>query len=336
MDLENDTPFAALALPLLDADGREKLLVVVKATFDVASEKPRRADAQPPVRVEDELRGDPGKSSLEAASDLAPGKPGTDVLVEGSAYTQPSDRTSVLVAVRLGPLTKGVRVFGDRVWQRGVAGLVPSAPKPFASIEVTWERAFGGTDETAGGAAHPENPVGVGFRGKASTLSTAGTPLPNVEAPAALLRSAGDRPAPAGLGPILPHWRARERHAGTRDDAWRNDRAPFPPRDFDPRFWQSAPPDQILAGHLVGGEPLKVVGMTPDRPLEVALPRLAPTVIVGLGARELEAPPGACDTVAVDCEKRTVSLAWRTLVDIHGSVPRLSWVHVAKGTSDGV
>jgi hypothetical protein len=335
MDLENDTAFAALAHPLLDGDGREKLLVVVKATFELVGGKPRLAEEQPPVLVEDAYRGEPGKSSLLAASDLVPRKPATDLLVEGRAYTQPSDRTSVLVAIRLGPITKGVRVFGDRSWQRGLSGLVPSAPKPFESVEVTWERAFGGTDETAGGAAHPDNPVGVGFRGKGSTLPTAGAPLPNVEAPAELLRSSGDRPPPAGLGPVQAHWRSRALHAGTMDDRWRKDRAPFPPQDFDPRYWQYAPPDQILPRHLSGGEPLKVVGMTPDGPLELALPRLAPAVVVGIGVRDVAAPPGACDTVVVDSEKKAVTLVWRTLVDVHGSVPRLSVVHVAKGTSDG-
>jgi hypothetical protein len=334
MDLLNDTPFAAERALFLDSTGRERLLVVLKATFSVASGRPTPADEQLPVATADAYRDDPARSSLLEPCDLVPFKPATDVLVRGCAYTSDRDRTSVLAAFRLGPIKKGVRVLGDRVWERTLGLSSKSAPEPFAKMELTWERAFGGTDESTGRTDHcEENPVGVGFRGRGSQLPVAGTPLPNVEDPVKPLGSPGDRPPPAGFGPLAPHWRQRARYAGTYDEAWRTTRHPFLPQDFDPRFHQVAPPDQIYPSYVQGGEPVKAAGMTPDRPIEFALPTLHPRVAAMVGDME-EAMAGVCDTVILDCEKKTVSLVWRASLVVHGRVPRVRWIQIEAGGTD--
>src|SRR3712207_9360361 len=69
------------------------------------------------------------------------------------------------VRVSVGPASKTVRVFGDRVWDAGPAGAATKWVAPFERMPLVWERAFGGADQTdRGPTADPRNPVGTGFR----------------------------------------------------------------------------------------------------------------------------------------------------------------------------
>jgi hypothetical protein len=330
MDLVNLTPFAADRHLFLDGRGREQLLVVVKATWSIAGETPGVAEDQLAVSVADEYRGDPGVSSLLGACDLIPGKPGTDVLIEGFAYGTSPGRTEALVAIQVGALRKGFRVVGDRV---GTA-FGASAPRPFEKMEITWERAFGGTDASVPGKIDlfEENPVGVGFRTRGSKLPSS-APLPNLEAIDTPARAIGGRIPSVGVGPVAPNWKSRTRHAGTYDARWRKERFPFLPLDFDPRYYQVAPPDQVLPGYLKGGERVRIAGMTPDAPIAFSIPVLAPQVTVEIGDDEEAAPAGQCDTVLVDTDRKEVTLTWRTMVDVHGRVPRVRSIRVEAGAS---
>ncbi|ATB51273.1 hypothetical protein MYMAC_006931 [Corallococcus macrosporus DSM 14697] len=329
MDLYNLTPFTAGRFIFLDGTGRESLLVVVKATFALQEGRAVIATAQAPLTLADEYRGEPARSSLLRASDLAPFKPATDVLLDGFAYTGRRSRTEVLVALQVGTITKGVQVFGERVWDTSFGIPSLSSPRPFERMELTWERAFGGTDDS-----HPEyperceaNPVGRGFRSTRSRRGLDGLPLPNLEDPRAPLRSTRERPLPCGFGPLPPHWTPRARLAGTYDDTWQKERLPLLPEDFDERHHLVAPADQWLAGYVQGGEPVKVVGATPEGVLEFPLPALLPEVVVKLGAAR-ETPPCRCDTVHIDCERKLLTLVWRARCGIHGRVPSLHWVKV--------
>ncbi|AGC49032.1 hypothetical protein MYSTI_07760 [Myxococcus stipitatus DSM 14675] len=335
MDLYNLTPFTAGRFVFLDGSGRESLLVVVKATFALQNGRAVVAESQAPLTLADEYRGEPARSSLLSVSDLAPFKPATDVLLEGFAYAGRRSRTEGLVGLRVGAMTKGVQVFGERVWE-SLAGIPSiSAPRPFERMELTWERAFGGTDDSH--PDHPErceaNPVGRGFRSVRSRRGVHGLPLPNLEAPRELVRSTRERPPPCSFGPLPPHWTPRARHAGTYDDAWRRERLPLLPEDFDERHHLVAPADQRLSGYVQGGEPVKVVGATPEGALAFPLPSSRLEVIIKLGAAR-ETPPCLCDTVHIDCERKLLTLVWRARWGVHGRVPSLHWVKVqlARGT----
>lgn len=143
----------------------------------------------------DEYLDEPGTSSLAHASEMALHKPAGEVILSGCAYApRPSD-TEVMVTLRLLPLQKTVRVIGDRVWEE--ARGAPSRPRPLAKVPLVYERAFGGRDATGRvPEACPENPVGVGFRGKGSRLPVAGAALPNLEDPQSPMRGPNDRTAP--------------------------------------------------------------------------------------------------------------------------------------------
>src|SRR5262249_19035840 len=157
---------------------------------------------------------------------------------------------------------------GDRVWQAGLVLTTASRPKPFATMPLVWERAFGGTDHKEGQPdrlyAEDRNPIGAGFRIANGQKKLDGLPLPNLEDPRDLIASWKGRPAPVGFSPTCPAWEPRRKLAGTYDADWLRHRIPYLPRDFDPRFFQTAPPGLAAPGHFQGGEEVEVRGATPD------------------------------------------------------------------------
>jgi hypothetical protein len=56
--------------------------------------------------------------------------------------------------------------------------------------------------------------------------------------------------------------------------AWRRERAPLWPLDFDPRFCQVAPSDQQVPGFLHGGETCRLLNLTPEGSTTFVLPKL--------------------------------------------------------------
>ncbi len=202
-------------------------------------------------------------------------------------------------------------VTGDRYWRAGAGGYDMTLPAPFTSMPLTWERAWGGREETPlGPREEPRNPVGTGFRATDGVQSFDGIPVANVEDPAAPITSWRDHPAPCGFGPIGPHWEPRRSYAGTYDEAWQNDRAPYLPDDFDPRFLQVAPPGFITPTPLVGGEAVVLRGLSTPGDLSFALPRadLAVTFVLDGTAH---ARPVVLDTVTIEPDALRLTMVWR-------------------------
>lgn len=329
MDVFNLTPFVAERFIFLDSTGLEVLLIVVKATFAWQDGRATVAPAQEPVTLVDEYRGEPAGTSVRRASDLAPYKPATDVLLEGFAYPEDRWQTKGRVALRLGKLSKDVQVIGDRVWDRTLGIVSVSSPRPFDRMELTYERAFGGGDDSNPDTPErcEDNPVGRGFRATRSKRALDGTPLPNLEAPAQPVRAPADRPPPQGFGPVAPHWRPRASYAGTCDAAWARETLPFLPADFDDRYYLAAPSDQRHAPYVRGGEPVQVAGATPDGIWELTIPQVRPELIVKVGGKK-ETPACPCDTVILDCERKFMTLVWRARLVVQGRVPDVQWIKV--------
>lgn len=270
--LFNSTPYSAERTFARDRDGAEVWIVVVKATFVIHTDgSTAPAPKQEPIHHIPQCIGAPGASSLRYDSDLLPSRPATDVILHGHAYAplgQPV--TQLEVGLRVGPITKSLRVYGDRTWQRGRFGPVLSEPESFIRMPLIYERAFGGTD--ANGAVEPRNPLGLGF--SSASNSCIGRRAPNIEDLRHLLRNTDERPPPAGFGPIASHWAPRAQRAGTYDSRWERERMPLVPGDFDDRYYQSAPDDQQVPGYLKGGEQVELHNLTPEGRLSFQLPRV--------------------------------------------------------------
>jgi hypothetical protein len=311
LQLKNLTPFEGTLLVMPDADGIDTVFTVIKATFALADGLPL-ASAQLPVTLAAQYHGDPGTSSVRVPSDVCLAKPGTDVLLLGSAWA-PAQRPVrwMDVSLTVGAVSRTVRVFGDRHWEDGPAGAAASAPEPFVRMPLVWERAFGGADETPKGpVADARNPVGTGFRAPDGSKLVDGLPLPNLEDPVAPISSWKERPQPACFAPLAAHWQPRVSYAGTYDAAWQKTRAPYLPADFDARFFQLAPPSLVSAPHLTGGELVDVRGTTPHGWLQFNLPfvNLGVSYRLDSGVRER---PALLDTVIVDSDVARLIMVWR-------------------------
>jgi len=323
-DLDNQTDFAAERNWVRDRNGAEVWIVSVKGTYDIQPDGTLAvAKEQEAVRFGPEYRGDPVSSSLLYETDLMPTKAATDVILNASAYAPYGEPTQqVDVSLRIGNWHKTLRVFGDRYCDY-LLGLTITSPEPFERLPITYERAFGGTDQND---KNPKkhgwdrrNPVGTGFATKAEHLAQ--RLAPNVEDPRFLISSWKDRPAPAGFGPISGHWSPRVELAGTYDDRWQNERLPLVPADFDERFYQFAPVDQQLA-NLRGGEEVVLANLTPAGDLRFRLPRVALAFETDFGIESAQ-HRSMLHSVIIEPDIPRLMMVWQTALPCHPKVLKL-------------
>ena len=318
-----------------DERGVDTLYVIVKATFAICAAKSSLAIAeeQVPPQAADEYWGEPDTSSLKYSTDMHLPKPTTDVALVGQAWTtdaRKKDQVNVLLSVA--ERSKVLRVFGDRVWIRRLMGCKMSPPEPFESIPLVYERAYGGVHqvdpESETTLAEERNPVGRGFRGKRKAKHMADQLLPNIEDPGRLIRRVGDRDAPQGFGFVAPAWLPRRSFAGTYDEAWQENRAPYLPDDFDSRFFNAAHPDMVFDRYLKGGEPVEVIHASRSGQLKFRLPVCELDVKVAVAGTS-EKPAMNLETVLVEPDDDRVSLVWRGGVSCDKKLLRVEEVRIA-------
>jgi hypothetical protein len=326
----NLTPFAAGHFLLLDARGTETLTLAVKASFFL-SPQARLTPLEPqlPIHMEPVFHGEVGASSLKYESDAVLPKLTTDVVLLGHAHAPAPRTTQVEVSLRVGALSRQVLVLGDRVWDTFMGSASMSHPLPFEQMPLTYERAYGGWDrgDPERPVAEPRNPVGTGFIAQPSRTRCDGIRLPNLEDPHHRIRHPRDRPAPAGLGFIAPHWQPRLQLAGTHDEAWQQQRFPLAPLDFNPRYHNAAHPELQSPAFLVGGEPLEILHASSRGPLRFQLPTYRFEGVVMLRSRR-QAFPLNLDTVLIDTDAHHLVMTWRGALPIHRRVHELAWAKV--------
>ncbi|MCC6521763.1 MAG: DUF2169 domain-containing protein [Polyangiaceae bacterium] len=293
MTLANNTPYAAEAIPFFAPDGREIVLVVVKATFARVGQQALRAERQMPVRLVDLPhvpaetgfapngpfqpagpeaapgdKGPPLEVSPRYPSDVAVEKRGMDVVFVADAVSRSPVR-SLEVGLSLGPHALGLRVHGERVFERARGGLGFGPAVPFERRPLVWELAYGGTSDDFA-TVERQNPVGRGLA--AGKLD--GKPAPCIEEAASPL-SPGKATEPAGVGAVPTHWSPRAEHAGTFDQSWLEDRMPLAPHDYDVRAGNVAAPKLQLPEPLAPGAVVAALGVAPEGLWSFALPELA-------------------------------------------------------------
>jgi hypothetical protein len=337
MELLNATPMRAAYTVGLDPDGRERAVVVVKGTFTLpdGAGAARLAEEQLEPVVADVHGGEPGLSSVVHESDFAPVKPRCDVLVNGVAHA-PGGRPAEAVRVGLsvaGRFDKVINVFGDRVWQRSITGSVPGDPRPFLTMPVTYEQAYGGVDTDP---ERPErvqsfaaNPIGKGFYPYTDRKHLEGKPLPNTAEPGRPVTARTGSYAPLALGALGRNFATRLAFAGTYDEAWLEEHFPFLPPNFDVRYYQAAPLDQQI-DHPTADERFVLTNLTPSGHLEFILPHLEIPVEWSTTGHEHEAVVAALDTIVVEPEARRVLCTWRASRALRKNIFELARVVIGR------
>jgi hypothetical protein len=313
--LDNRTPYAAERNWTRDKQGVHHWVVAVKATFDIGpAGKLTLADEQPPPLLAPEYRGEPGKSSLRADSDLLVPRPGTDVILDACAHApKGKPAATVPVSLRVAGLEKSLVVYGTRVYYRGAVGLTTTAPRPFTVQPIHYEWAFGGAD-----TANPDprkhridarNPTGKGFAVDERRLEN--QPAHVVEYPSGNPAKMG----PAGFGPIDRAWSPRLELAGTYDAKWDKTKKPLLPDDYDEQFGMAAPADQRFPKPLRGGETVTLVNMTPEGAVRFDLPRISLGFTSYFSGRT-EQHPATLATVFIATEEKKLGVVWQSTLRV--------------------
>jgi hypothetical protein len=239
-------------------------------------------------------------------------------------------------------------VVGDRV-ARFADGGPPSFtdPEPFTTMQLRYERAYGGTDVYSDPKVpypYPRNPLGRGFVVRNTARTVDGLSLPNLEDPLAPLTPEslclGDyaaweaRPMPVGFGWFPKSWLPRALLAGIMpadravEKELRQAYAQLLPkdqreaylkhgiRDMDYRFFNGASVG-LAVPFLEGGEWVATENLSPDGHLSFQLPQASPRIGLDIG-EGVQEPDVALHTVMIRLDERQVDMVWRGAVPYRG------------------
>ena len=321
MNIDNDTSLQVAAIPSKWPDDRYFLTIIVKGTFPMSSDGSADLAAdQLPIFYADELNDENG--SIRFAADIAPFKPRADIALVGCAHAPQQIPVRELdIGMRVGSLTKIIRVFGDRHWERGglLLNLRSTIPEPFTVMDVIYERAFGGIDQE-GQESCLENLAGVGLVGKKRKQATIeGVALPNLEDPENLIKSFKDHPRPMGFGFINSAWKPRTDYLGAYDEDWKETRAPELAKDFQFNFYNAVPLDQQISSYLTGREEVELINLSPHGKVKFQLSPLKPTITLSR-VSDTESPAERVkmnlDTVCFIPEDNQFYQVWRGIYQI--------------------
>lgn len=312
-EIDNHTRLAHAMLPLIDEAGMPVLVPLVQACFHIAPDGALTlADPQPAVALGGIEHEPPGENGWRMEPQAAFFKPGCDVVVNGHALAPHRGASQMLVEVAVGKLVRRALVLGPRHLLRGSR---ITAPEPFERVPLLHSEAFGGWDrrntDPQEHRSEPRNPAGRGFRDPRLSKD-AEVSLPAIEDPARPIQRYGDQPEPVGFGFVPAHWLGRTRWAGTYDSQWQAQRMPLLPTDFDRRFFLAASPGLVQEAAFVGGEPVRLGGLTASGPITFRLPSLG-TVLCNLHLRgqKRQALKMQLDTVVIDTDAMQLLMLWR-------------------------
>lgn len=302
-----------------DKSGWEHVLVVMKATFSIPEDGgiPKPLPPQP-LAMKDDFDGKPGLSAPLYENDFASRKAMCDVVFRAHAHAPHGKPVKSLdVAVQVGKMVKAIHVVGNRHWEKNLLLIRHSEPERFVAMPLHFGRAFGGCapyeeDGEMRQEGYPPNPVGTGFSKRKEYPVVHGMRLPNLEVPGKSL-SRPDEPYPAiALSPTARNFYPRYTYAGTYDERWKNEIAPFLPDDFDERYFQCAPEDQQIP-YPIGGEEVCLINVMPNRPgVRFRLPKLdSMPVRIMFRTGEIQEHSANADTLFIDTTAGLFSVVWR-------------------------
>lgn len=307
MKTKNRTPFLFGAKVTSRQPSQLEMTMVVRGRFSLRPNEPvtplTKDTGFPQGFLTGELFHEEDEERLGEClypGDFADYKLNAEVFVQGTCYP-PGGRpvTETYVEFSVGAWSKGLRVVGRRVWTDAVFGDPFTAPAPFTKMPLTYANAFGGP-------AYAWNPAGKGFD----------TPeLPTVEAVGQPVRGRGDKPMPAGFGPLNPTWPQRAGKMGRQYGAkYKAERAPFYAEDFDWTYFSAAPLDQQIKGHLRGDEELCFINLHPTaREVRARLPSLRIRAFVDDVEGRFREVRLSLDTLHANLDDGVLTLTWRGL-----------------------
>ncbi len=312
LQINNTTPFVTHLSLFPDENGVDTVYPTIKATFQLNGDI-RLADEQQEIAEADQYADEPGNSSLLRASEVMPLKPATDFYLIGHAYAPGKQAVPELdVSIAINEKINRLRVIGDRIWKDAFFGASASKPIPFEKMELCFERAYGGQDVTRKGVevSFAANPIGKGYMHSKSERRIDGLHLPNIENPDKLIKRPQDQPEPVGFFPLPACWEPRLNYAGTYDETWERNRAPYLPKDFNLRFYNAGQPNLVFSPYLSGSEQIELINLSPSGRLNFKLPEFRFNVKAQING-ELLPIDVLLETVCVEPDESRLTMIWK-------------------------
>jgi hypothetical protein len=176
------------------------------------------------------------------------------------------------------------------------------------------------------------NPIGRGWHRITQKELVDGTPMPNTEETNNPVRNPNGSYRPMALGPVGRNWPHRIKLAGTYDQHWQDNVFPFLPKDFDPAYFNCAPPEQQLDA-VRGGEKVILVNLTEDGRRELEFPAVeVPVVFVRRRGERVDAQ-ATPDTVLFEPDTERFSIVWRASLPLERDIFEVPEVVIGRFSS---
>ena len=324
------------------SEGERVDVLVVRATFDFGfgGAVMKLAQNQQAIVLGDMhdgvKEGDVMRAVVVDDGDLLLYKPGTDVLVTGSASAPDGIATREWAAgIRVGTLKKVLRLHGRRQFRKHLLGWRLGTTQPVTTVALDYRLAYGGCidippelteDGDTDTVKHEGNPAGCGWlpgsaayahlpkRARAYVREAiAGIKelaAPQIEDPLQAVSSPYVGLLPQGFSAIARWWEPRVSLQGTYDAAWRATRYPLLPKEFDFRYFQCASAGLVATPHLKGDETVTLLGLLPQR-RDMTLPGWKIIAVATHASGEITVSLPLLDTLRFDLAREEASMVWR-------------------------
>lgn len=331
MDIDNHTPFEVKALPHVDPQGRRARLLLVKGIWSLRnSQLSTRAVAALQIQTSPHMvhMGDlmlhpQQKRVLRAQgwldrriewlpADNAPNKRGFELIVCGYGH-QATAQAQFECSVCWGDQRVALQAMGPRLWRNTVlqGGGAVQGPLLEKVQHVPLHPAF------SWGGTYPQivedNPIGMGQAHHELKDLDNSAPMPwlqdlRLSSPTALIP-----PKPLAFGPWDSSAAQRKRHAGTYDQAWQRERAPWPPLDQQAAFYNQATPLLQWRDSPPPGQRIDLQGMSHQGARQLQWPGVKVQVTHANQTQQLQP-----DTCLVSTEDDAFALLWRCILPPDG------------------
>jgi hypothetical protein len=298
MELVNQTPFPAGLFRCIIDENRFAAALLARVTYDIVGETLVPAAEQPWI-----VSGPPWQSEYgPMESDESFYRGGVDLFVFAHARTPVGvEIRRMEVTFEIGAFRRRILVFGDRVWEQQGSRIAPSSAKPFRTIPLSLEFAYGGKDEWDElEIPFAANPAGKGFY--LEEEHAIGRPLPNIEDPLNPITQWSDRPDPVGVTPCPMQNGLRVRNSFELN-------ADGLPVAIKPALYNAAFPGMVLANCQVGDR-VRIMGVSESGPLVFRIPETELVTRLRFDEEIIERPL-AIDQLGIEVDRRRAFIAYR-------------------------
>lgn len=266
---KNETPFAAIAFEQYHRDGPPMGVVTCRATYNLMQDGTLELADKQELVLADEYQGDPLKTSLLKASDLTPFKPNTDITIIGNTYAPLGENvTEWSFGIEVDSNKRFLKAHGLRNWlpdgqkdEKPSWRMSDTTPVDFVPLDYRYAAGSSYFD-APNNDPNGFNPIGAKLPHPDYTPEDAIIPVAMIDSDTAPIVDPYKLVQAQGFGPIPPFWQQRMQFVGTTDDAWRKNRFPQLPADFNYLHYQSASAGMIWRGFMKGDETISLHGLT--------------------------------------------------------------------------